>query len=138
MVQMLFPNNDTVFQDDDWLIYTTRSVQSWFEEHEDALQQLLWLAHLPTLNIIEPLWSVLESRLRNRFPQLSLKKLEDEWYSIPLDTSELARVYSKKDTSCVTGKQWSNNILIKKCIFHSCFHYFYTSPAHAAKLNSLG
>ena len=56
MVQMLFPNNYAIFQDDDWPIYTTRSVQSWFEEHEDALQHLLWLAQLSTLNIMEPQW----------------------------------------------------------------------------------
>jgi len=58
--------------------YTARSVQSWFEQHEDALQHLLWLAQSPTLNIIESLWSVLESRMRSRFPPLSLKQLEEE------------------------------------------------------------
>jgi hypothetical protein len=43
------------------------------------------------LNIIEPLWSVFESRVRNRFPPpTSLKQLEDaleeEWYKILLQT----------------------------------------------------
>jgi hypothetical protein len=43
------------------------------------------------LNIIKPLWSVLETRVRNRFPlPTPLKQLEDvlqeEWYKIPLDT----------------------------------------------------
>jgi hypothetical protein len=43
------------------------------------------------LNIIEPLWSVLETRVRNRFPPpTSLKQLEDvlqkEWYKISLET----------------------------------------------------
>jgi hypothetical protein len=43
------------------------------------------------LNITEPLWSVLETRVRNRFPSaISVKKLEDvlqeEWYKIPLET----------------------------------------------------
>jgi len=52
MVQVLFPNNDAVFQDDDTPLHTARSVQSLFEEHEDALQHL---AQLPNLNIIEPL-----------------------------------------------------------------------------------
>ena len=82
---MLFPNNDAVFQDDNSPIHTARSVQSWLEEHADALQHLLWLAQSPNLNIIKPLWSVLESRVRSRFP-LSLKQLEEEWYSIPLET----------------------------------------------------
>jgi len=84
MVQVLFPNIDTVFQDD--LPRTQPRVQFWFEEHEDALQHLLWLAQSPTLNIIEPLCSVLESRMRSRFPPLSLRQLEEQWYSIPLET----------------------------------------------------
>ena len=46
------------------------------------------------------------------------------------------RDYSKKDTTCVTGKWWSSSILI--CIFHSCFHYFCPAPVHTAKLYSLG
>jgi len=33
--QLLFPNNDANFQDDNSPIHTARSVQSWFEEHED-------------------------------------------------------------------------------------------------------
>jgi hypothetical protein len=41
------------------------------------------------LNIIAQLWSVLETRLRKRFPPpTSLKQLEDihqEWHKIPLD-----------------------------------------------------
>jgi hypothetical protein len=62
-----------------------------FEEHEDELQHLPWPAQLPDLNFIEPLWSVLETRVRNRFPPpTSLKQLEyvlqDEWYKIPLET----------------------------------------------------
>jgi len=47
--------------------YTARCVHSWFEEHEDALQHLPWPAS-PDLNIIQPLWSVLESGVRSRFP----------------------------------------------------------------------
>jgi hypothetical protein len=43
------------------------------------------------LNTIEPLWSVLETRVRNRFPSpTSLKQHEDvlqeEWYKILLET----------------------------------------------------
>jgi hypothetical protein len=76
--------------------HTARSVQFWFQEHEDALQHLPWSAQSPDLNIIEPLWSVLDSRMRSRFPpQSSLKQLEDvlqeEWYSIPLQTIQNLR-----------------------------------------------
>jgi len=84
MVQMLFPDSDAVFQDNSSSIHTDRSVQSWFEEHEDALQHLPWPAQLPDIIIIEPLWSVLESRIRSRFLHPTpLKQLEDvlheEW-----------------------------------------------------------
>jgi len=72
-----------IFQDDSLPIHTARRVQTFFEEHKDALH--LWPAQSHDLNIIEPLWSVLESRVRSRFPPLSLKQLE-EWYSIPLET----------------------------------------------------
>ena len=37
MVQV-FPNNDAIFQDNNSPILTARSVQLWFEHHEDALQ----------------------------------------------------------------------------------------------------
>ena len=60
MVQVLFPNNNAIFQDGDLPINTARSVQSCFEEHEDALQHHLWLAQSPGLNIIKPLVSVRE------------------------------------------------------------------------------
>ena len=54
VVELLFPSNDAVFQDD-LPMHTARSVQSWFEEHEEVLQRLLWLAQLPDLNFMEPL-----------------------------------------------------------------------------------
>jgi hypothetical protein len=48
-----------------------------FEFSEGELQHLPWLAQSPDLNIIEPLWSVLETRVRNRVPPpTSLKQLE--------------------------------------------------------------
>ena len=53
VVQILFPNNDAIFQDANPPIHTTRSVQSWFEGHEDALQHVPWPAQSPDLNIIE-------------------------------------------------------------------------------------
>jgi len=66
------------------------SVQSWFEEHEDALQHLPWPAQSTDLNIIEPPYSVLESRVRSRFPSPSSLKQQDvhheEWDNIPLVT----------------------------------------------------
>jgi hypothetical protein len=91
MIQTLFPNNDAVFQDDNAPIHTAGTVQSLFEEHAGEPQHLPWPAQLPNLNITEPLWSVLETRVRSRFPPpTSLKQLEDvlqkDWYKIPLET----------------------------------------------------
>jgi len=53
MVQILFPNSDIFFQNDNSPIYTAGSVQSWFEEHEDAFQHLPCTAKLPGLYIIK-------------------------------------------------------------------------------------
>jgi len=52
MVQM-FRKNDAIFHDDNSPMHTARSAQSWFEEHEDALQHLPCPAQLPNLSIIE-------------------------------------------------------------------------------------
>jgi hypothetical protein len=68
MIQTLFPNNDAVFQDDNVSSHIAGTVQSWFEEHEGELHHLPWPTESPYLNISEPLWSVSETRLRNRFP----------------------------------------------------------------------
>ena len=51
MVQILFPNYGAVFQDDSSPMHTARSVQFWFEEHEDILHHLRWLAQSADLNI---------------------------------------------------------------------------------------
>jgi hypothetical protein len=39
--QMLFPNNDVILKNENSPIHIARSFQSWFEEHEDALQHIL-------------------------------------------------------------------------------------------------
>jgi hypothetical protein len=77
MNQTLFPNNDAVLQDN-VLIHTAGTVQSWFEKHEGELQHLPCPAQSPVLNIIDPLWSVLKTRVGIRFPSpMSAKQLED-------------------------------------------------------------
>ena len=48
MAQMFFfPNNDATFQDGNSPIHTARSVQSWFEDHEEALQLPPWPVQSP-------------------------------------------------------------------------------------------
>jgi len=80
---------DEIFRDDSSPIHTARSVHSWLEEHEGALQHLPWAAQLPDFSIIVPVWSVVKSRVRSCYPPpSSLKQLEDDFreelYSIPL------------------------------------------------------
>ena len=130
MVQILFPDNDAVFQDDSSPMHTARSVQFWFEEHEDKLQHLPWTAQLPDLYIIEPLSSVLESRMRNRFPPpSSIMQPEDilleEWYNIPLETVQtLYESIPRRIQASLQANGTRLHINKEMCILHTYFHYF--------------
>jgi len=101
IVQMLLINNDAILKMT-LPIHTVRSVQSWFQEHEDALEHLPWPAQSPPLNVFEPPWRVLESRMRSRLPPPSSpEQTEDfpnkEWYSTPLETIQnLYESFSRK------------------------------------------
>jgi hypothetical protein len=44
MIQMLFLNNDAVFQGKNAPIHIAGTVQSWFEENKGELQHLPWSA----------------------------------------------------------------------------------------------
>jgi hypothetical protein len=78
VTQTLFLNNDAVFQDGNAPIHTVGTVQPWFDEHEGELQHLPWPAQSPDLNITDPLWSVLWTRVRKSFPTpTSLKQPKD-------------------------------------------------------------
>ncbi|PNF35044.1 hypothetical protein B7P43_G11817 [Cryptotermes secundus] len=46
-------------------LFTQLELLSWFEEHEGEHQHLPWPAQSPDLNIIQPIWSVMETRVRN-------------------------------------------------------------------------
>jgi hypothetical protein len=88
MIHTLFPNNDSLFQEENAPIHTAVTVQSRIEEHEGELQHLLCPPQSPYLNIIEP---VTETRVRIRFPPAtSLEEIEcvlqEGWYNIPLET----------------------------------------------------
>ncbi|MBJ5542570.1 transposase [Salmonella enterica subsp. enterica serovar London] len=87
----MFPSGDCTFQDDNAPIHRSRTVQSWLKEREDDVAHLPWAAQSPGLNIIESLWSVLENKVRYRYPPpASLKELEqfllEEWHNMPLIT----------------------------------------------------
>jgi hypothetical protein len=88
MRQKLFSKSNAVFQDNSDPIHIAGPVQSWFEKHEGEFQHLPWPSKWSDLNIIQPLWPVSETRLRNRFPlQTSVKQhdvLREEWSKILL------------------------------------------------------
>lgn len=91
MMKTIFPDGRGIFQDDNAPIHTAQIIKAWYEEHDTDFHHLDWPAQSPDLNIIEPLWSTLEARVRSVFPPpSSLKALEkvliDEWYKIPIET----------------------------------------------------
>jgi hypothetical protein len=58
--------------------FSKRTIPQWFEEHQGEFQHVPCPAQAPPLNIIELLWSVLETTVSNSFPlPTSLKQLED-------------------------------------------------------------
>jgi hypothetical protein len=92
VVQILFPNNDVIFQDDDSPLTQPELFSLALRRMEMHFKHLPWPTQSPDLNIVEQLCAVLESMVRSRFPPPSLKELRDvlheEWYSIPLDTPQ--------------------------------------------------
>jgi hypothetical protein len=75
------------------LPFTQLELLSLFEKHEGEFQQLPWQSQSPDLDITELLWSVFDTRVRNKFPLLTtLKKLqnvlEEKCYKISLETSQ--------------------------------------------------
>ena len=78
MVQVLLPTSDAIFQDDSLPTHTARSVQSCFEEREDAFHRILWLAQMPNLNVIEPLVSFreqIEKHILSIISQATIRRL---------------------------------------------------------------
>jgi transposase len=137
MNQTLFPN-DTVSQDDNAPIHTAGTLHSCFGEQEGEPQHLPWPAHSPDLNVIEALWSVLMTRVRNRFPPpTSLKQLEDilheERYKILLETVQNLTTLLKEGQRLYMFQHHINKamcsvviILFNPCIchlFHSLQYY---------------
>jgi hypothetical protein len=135
MVQTLFPNNDAVFRDD---IHTAGTVRSWFEEHEGKLQHHPWPTQSPYLNITEPLWSVLETTVRNRFPSpKSLKQIEDvlqeERYKIPRETVQnLYESIRRRIASVLKAKVAQHHINKEMCTVSLAFPLFSSSPRNAS------
>jgi hypothetical protein len=100
-----------------------------FEDHEDALQHLPWPAQSPDLNIIKPLWPVLDSTVISTVPPPSpLKQPEDvlhgQWHSIPLQTVQ--NLYQSTARTQAISQQMVAQLHVNNemCIFHNCLLYF--------------
>jgi len=102
------------FQDGDSPIHTARSVQSCFEEHEDALQDHLWLSQSPNLNIIKPLVSSREQGEKQ----------------IPSIISQATRRVVQYSTTDYSGKWWPNSILIKKYVSFTAVSIIFVHPLY--------
>jgi len=89
MVQTLNPEGVAVYQHDNAPIHTARLVIERFDEHESEAEHLSWSPQSPDLNIFEPLWGILEERVRQHFPPAASHSnldtvLEEERLRIPL------------------------------------------------------
>jgi hypothetical protein len=87
----LFPNSDAVFQDSNLAHTQPEMLVCVYVRSTKMFFNNLWLAQLPTLNIIKQLWSALEGSMRSRLPPLSLKQPEEEWYGFPLEAIQNLR-----------------------------------------------
>ena len=65
IAQALFPEGNSIFQDDNYPIHTARIIKEWHDEHYNEVEHLVWTAQSSDLNIIEYLWSVLEIQVRH-------------------------------------------------------------------------
>jgi len=129
MVQAFFPNNDAVFQEDDsphtqecsvsvwgvWRCTSTSSVAS----TDAKLKYCRTTVGSYTEQSEKQISSIIAQAASNSCTVFSTR-----------DYSELTRVSSKKDTSCVRGKWWPNSILIKKYV-----SYGLSSPLYLCKLD---
>lgn len=84
-LDILDPDLEYTFQDDNAPIHRARIVHKWLEENQ--IVHLPWPAQSPDLNPIENIWDELERRVRGRIPLPTSEAelfsfLEEEWYNI--------------------------------------------------------
>ena len=117
------------FMDDNVPVHQARSVQNWFAEHQSDFQHFFWPPHSPDLNLIENMWDMLESRIRQHSPLPSnlqdLKScMANAWYSLNVNAlQKLVDSMPKRIRAiiCAIGgpiKYWSwvSNSLASVCI----------------------
>jgi hypothetical protein len=107
-----------------------------FEKHEVELQHLPWPAQSAHLNIIEPFWSVLDTRVRNRFTSpTSVKQLEDvlqeEWYKTPPETVKgLYEAIPRRIAALFKAKVAQHHTIKEMCTVSVVFPLFCSAPVY--------
>ena len=134
-VQMLFPNNDPVLQDNNLPIRT----------HSQQCSVLVWGAwrcisksslasitarlkyHQTTVvSFREQVEKQIASSITSQ-----ATRIWSSWAAVQYssrDCSELIWVYSKNDTICITGKWWPNSLLIGICVSFTTVFSILTVP----------
>ena len=142
VVQVLFPDSDAIFQEDNSPTHT--------HTHSQKCSVLFWGAWRCTSP--SPVASTVAQPKYHRTTVGSFRKQGDKQIPSIIFQATRRQVahYSTRDFTIYMNlfqegyklcyRQMLAQLHINKeiCIFHSCFHYICPSPVHVAKLYSLG
>jgi transposase len=103
----LFPDGDGIFQQDNDPKHTAHIIRNYIRRSNmncfdpTSVMQVVWPAQSPDLNPIENLWSILDSRLKDRTPSNErelFQILRDEWNTLPID--QLTKLVDSMPNRC--------------------------------------
>lgn len=87
-MEAVFPDGSGFFQQDDVSCHKAKTVQEWFEEHNNEFKVLTLPPNSPDLNLINHLWDTLDKQVQSmEAPPCNLQDLKDllltSWCQIP-------------------------------------------------------